>query len=106
MTLTFLYDLELVIGHRTYQSENHTAAEVKQEVENHLQEKEVLENSLPSHIVIGPFYVNTDGVRTNLAKKRKALSNAVLELLALQLRKQADDVREPMGNQWECTLCH
>ena len=57
-----------------------------------MKEKDVLENTLPSHIVIGPFYVNTDGVRSNLAKKRKALSNAVLELLALQLRKQADDV--------------
>ncbi|KAK2170975.1 hypothetical protein NP493_1117g00049 [Ridgeia piscesae] len=89
-----LQNLNIVDYVATYQSENHTAAEVKQEVENHLQEKEVLENTLPSHIIIGPFYVNTDGVRTNLAKKRKALSNAVLELLALQLRKQADDACE------------
>ena len=80
------------ILHREYDSQEHTAAEVKQEIERHLKDKEVLENSLPSSIVIGPFWVNTDGVRQSLAKKRKALSNAVIELLAKKLRLQADQV--------------
>lgn len=59
----------------------------------HLEEKEVLEATIPGNIVIGPFWINTESVRQALSKKRKALSNAVLELLARQLRKQADDVR-------------
>ena len=42
--------------------------------------------------MIGPFWVNTENVRQALSKKRKALSNAVLELLAKKLRQQADGV--------------
>ena len=77
---------------RAYEGQEHTAAEVKKEVEMHLEEKEKLEATIPSNIIIGPFWVNTENTRQALSKKRKALSNAVLELLARQLRKQADDV--------------
>ena len=76
-----------------YDSQERSAAEVKQEIERHLQDKESLENSLPSSIVIGPYWISTEGVRQALAKKRKALANAVIELLAKKLRKQADMVR-------------
>ena len=65
---------------------------MKQEIERHLQDKEVLENTLPSSVVIGPYWVATEGVRQSLAKKRKALANAVIELLAKKLRLQADQV--------------
>ena len=65
---------------------------MKAEVEMHLQAREVLEGILPSNIIIGPFFVNTDNVRQALSKKRKNLSNAVLELLAKKLRQQADEV--------------
>lgn len=57
-----------------------------------MKDKEKLENELPSSIVIGPYWVMTEGVRQALAKKRKALANAVIELLARKLRMQADMV--------------
>ncbi|XP_076467072.1 dynein axonemal heavy chain 1-like isoform X2 [Babylonia areolata] len=79
---------------KDYEGQEHTAAEVKKEVEMHLEEKEKLEASIPSNIIIGPFWINTENTRQALSKKRKALSNAVLELLARQLRKQADDACE------------
>ena len=79
---------------REYEAQNHTAQEVKAEVEMHLQEKEIIEATIPSNLIIGPFWVNTDSVRQNLSKKRKNLSNAVLEFLARHLRKQADDVSD------------
>jgi dynein heavy chain len=75
-----------------YEGQNHSAAEVKAEVEMHLKEKEIIEGLLPSNIIIGPFWINTENVRQNLSKKRKALANAVLELLARKLRMQADEV--------------
>ncbi|XP_048258404.1 dynein axonemal heavy chain 1-like isoform X3 [Haliotis rufescens] len=89
-----LMNLDINLYIKTYEGEGHTAAEVKKEVEMHLQEKEILEQALPSNIIIGPFWVNTENVRQALSKKRKNLSNAVLELLARQLRKQADDACE------------
>lgn len=84
-----IYDL---LHYREYDAQEHTAQEVKDEVELHLKEREILENALPTNVVIGPFWVNTDQVKQKLCKKRKELSLAVLELLAKKLRKQADDV--------------
>ena len=49
---------------------------------------------MPSNITIGPFFINTENVRQGLSKKRKALANAVLDLLARQLRRQADEACE------------
>ena len=77
---------------REYEATDHTAAEVKKEIETHLEQKEVLENIIPSSIMIGPFYISTENVRQALSKKRKALANALLELLAQKLRTQAEDV--------------
>lgn len=72
-------------------------------MEDHLAEMEVLQNSIPANIVIGPFYVNTENVRKALTKKRKELGNAVLDLLARQLRIQADEVRS--WSQIEMRMC-
>ena len=58
----------------------------------HLERKEYLENTIPSNIMIGPFFISTENVRQGLSKKRKALANALLELLSRKLRKQAEDV--------------
>lgn len=44
--------------------------------------------------LLGPFWINTENVRQALSKKRKNLSNAVLELLAKKLRTQADEACE------------
>ena len=71
-----------------------TAADIKAEIDFHLAEKSRLEQSIPSHITIGPFYISCEATRTLLSGKRKKLSKAVLETLARKLRKQADDVRE------------
>ncbi|XP_071830856.1 dynein axonemal heavy chain 1-like isoform X2 [Apostichopus japonicus] len=89
-----LNNLEINDYIEDYSSKEHTASEVKQEIEMHLQEKEVLENVIPSNIMIGPFYVNTESVRQGLSKKRKAMANALLELLAKKLRTQAEDACE------------
>ncbi|XP_019911214.2 dynein heavy chain 1, axonemal [Esox lucius] len=71
-----------------------TPQEVKKEVVQHLKEKERLDRSLPASIVIGPFTVSVESVRQNLSKKRRALANAVLDRLALKLRKQVDHACE------------
>ena len=61
-------------------------------MEEHLKEKEVLDHSLPSSIIIGPFLVSVENVRQTLSKKRRALANAVLDRLALKLGKHVEDV--------------
>lgn len=76
---------------RLHSQENSTPLEVKEEVVRHLKEKEILERSLPSVIVIGPFMVNVEVVKKSLSKKRRALANAVIDRLALKLRKQMEE---------------
>lgn len=77
---------------RVYSNEEHTPAQVKQEIEMHIAEKDKIEKDIPSHVIIGPYWVSCDQVRQMLAKKRKTLAYSVLELLAKKLRSQADDV--------------
>ena len=72
---------------------------MKKEVEQHLKEKERLELSLPSSIVIGPFCVRVEAVRQALANKQKALVNAMLNHLVRKLRKQVDDVSRVFRGQ-------
>ncbi|KAM6980842.1 dynein axonemal heavy chain 1 [Aplochiton taeniatus] len=71
-----------------------TPQEVKKEVLEHLKQKEILDHSLPPSIIIGPFTVSVESVRQNLSKKRKALANAVLDRLAVKLRKQVEEACE------------
>ncbi|XP_014851660.1 PREDICTED: dynein heavy chain 1, axonemal [Poecilia mexicana] len=68
--------------------------EVKKQVEYHLKKMEKLEFSLPSYIVIGPFFVRVQAVRQALIKKRWFLANALLENLAVMLSKEIDDACE------------
>ncbi|XP_062843095.1 dynein axonemal heavy chain 1 [Trichomycterus rosablanca] len=79
---------------KLHSQENTTPLEVKQEVERHLKEKHILEQSLPSSIVIGPFMVNVETVRQSLLKKRRDLAKTVLDRLALKLRKQMEEASE------------
>ncbi|RXN34314.1 dynein heavy chain axonemal [Labeo rohita] len=74
-----------------HSQENQTVQEVKQEVLEHLREVELLNQSIPSAIIIGPFEVSVEAVRQSLVEKRKALANAVLDRLALRLRQQMQD---------------
>lgn len=69
-----------------------SAKDIKKEVEQHLKDKEKLEQTLPSSIVIGPFFVRVEAVRKKLANKKKALANALLEHLVEKLRIRIEDV--------------
>ncbi|XP_022353638.1 dynein heavy chain 1, axonemal [Enhydra lutris kenyoni] len=79
---------------KDYQTRCPTASEVREVVLTHLQEKEILDSSLPSSIVIGPFYINVDNVKQSLSKKRKALATSMLDILAKNLHKEVDSICE------------
>ncbi|XP_008570797.1 PREDICTED: dynein heavy chain 1, axonemal [Galeopterus variegatus] len=79
---------------RAYQMQCPSAEEVREMVLTHLREKEILDNSLPSSIIIGPFYINVDNIKQSLSKKRKALATSMLDILAKNLHKQVDSICE------------
>nr|XP_001915928.3 dynein heavy chain 1, axonemal isoform X2 [Equus caballus] len=79
---------------KAYQTHCPLAEVVREVVLTHLQEKEILDSSLPSSIIIGPFYINVDNVKQSLSKKRKALATSMLDILAKNLHKEVDDICE------------
>lgn len=66
--------------------------DLKKEVEMHLKDKQKLEQTLPSSIVIGPFFVRVEAVRSKLANKKKALAAALLEYIVEKLRLRIENV--------------
>uniref|UniRef100_A0A8C9DGR4 Dynein axonemal heavy chain 1 n=1 Tax=Prolemur simus TaxID=1328070 RepID=A0A8C9DGR4_PROSS len=79
---------------KAYQTKRPSAEEVREVVLTHLREKEVLDNSLPSSIVIGPFYINIDNVKQSLSKKCKALATSMLDILAKNLHEEVERICE------------
>ncbi|XP_073447685.1 dynein axonemal heavy chain 1 [Aquarana catesbeiana] len=79
---------------RVFREKNPSASEVKLAVEEHLLEKERLDNALPNSIIVGPFQISIEGVKQNLSRKRKALSSALLELLAKSVHKEVDGISD------------
>ncbi|KAK7127569.1 hypothetical protein R3I93_020220 [Phoxinus phoxinus] len=86
-----LYNSDINTFLELHSQENQTPQEVKQEVLEHLSEMKILDQSVPSAIIIGPFTVSVEAIRQNLVKKRKALANALLDRLALRLHQQMQD---------------
>ena len=77
---------------RKFGEEEHTSVEIKQLIDTHLKAKTTVESTLPQQIIIGPFFINVDSIRTALAKKNKDMATALLDFLAKKLRKDADGV--------------
>lgn len=77
---------------RVYESQKQNAYDVKNEATRQFEEAKTLESTLPSNIIIGPFFVNVEPLRIRLMNKRVDIANAMLDLLARQLRKQSDEV--------------
>nr|XP_033782541.1 dynein heavy chain 1, axonemal isoform X1 [Geotrypetes seraphini]XP_033782544.1 dynein heavy chain 1, axonemal isoform X1 [Geotrypetes seraphini]XP_033782545.1 dynein heavy chain 1, axonemal isoform X1 [Geotrypetes seraphini]XP_033782546.1 dynein heavy chain 1, axonemal isoform X1 [Geotrypetes seraphini]XP_033782547.1 dynein heavy chain 1, axonemal isoform X1 [Geotrypetes seraphini] len=89
-----LNNIDLESYMKPFRSQTISAQEIKVVVNMHLLEKERLDNTLPSTIVIGPFLVMIEGVKQNLLRKRRTLANALLELLAKNLRRQVEEISE------------
>ncbi|XP_050760847.1 dynein axonemal heavy chain 1 [Gymnogyps californianus] len=77
---------------RDYEEQCPSAQEVMSIVNMHLSEKENLDNTLPSCIVIGPFHVSVEGVKQNLSEKYKALATSMLDILAKNLHLQVENI--------------
>uniref|UniRef100_A0A8B9M6P2 Dynein axonemal heavy chain 1 n=1 Tax=Accipiter nisus TaxID=211598 RepID=A0A8B9M6P2_9AVES len=77
---------------KDYKEQCPSAQEVMSIVNMHLSEKENLDNTLPSSIVIGPFHVRIDNVKQNLSKKYNRLATSTLDILAKNLHLQVENI--------------
>ncbi|KAL8563601.1 hypothetical protein ACOMHN_019339 [Nucella lapillus] len=79
-----------------FKKTQHGPEEVRKAVEKLVKAMEETQVAIPPSIVIGPFLVHTEGVRQQLCKKHKALSQALLELFANELTMKAEDYCDVM----------
>ncbi|XP_037242845.1 dynein heavy chain 1, axonemal [Falco rusticolus] len=77
---------------RDYEEQCPSAQEVMSIVNVYFSEKDNLDNTLPSSIVIGPFYVSIEGVKRNLSEKYKVLATSMLDILAKNLHLQVENI--------------
>lgn len=82
--------LDIVTFRRDFKEADHTSVEVKDEVSFHLEMKSALENALPKEIIIGPFLVNVQPLRSLLMQKRQKCSAQLLAVFTESLRERID----------------
>lgn len=75
-----------------YAEENHPASDIKEEINVHVKQKQLLEVNLPSSVVIGPFFVNVESLKQTLIEKRQMLIESLLTYLAERLAEQIETV--------------
>lgn len=78
--------------YRNYESEQRTAAEVKEDISQHYRLKRSVEETLPNLIYIGPFYILIDHLRLFLINKRQDIINKLLDLFADRMKRCIEDV--------------
>lgn len=66
--------------------------DVQREVQKNLTERVVVDEAIPMSIVIGPFHLITEPIRSNLSKKRKAMAHAIMDLYASELKVKTEEV--------------
>ncbi|XP_025927284.1 dynein heavy chain 1, axonemal [Apteryx rowi] len=79
---------------KDYEEQCPSSQEIRRIVIMHLSEKENVDNTLSSSIVIGPFHIITEGVKQNLSKKYKKLATSILDILAKNLHLQVQNICE------------
>nr|KAG5711096.1 hypothetical protein BaRGS_004740 [Batillaria attramentaria] len=91
-----LFNMDIKAHIEVFKSKPHNAEDVRKLAQESKDDEEAIYSQLPAVIVIGPFQISTDNVKQNLLKKRHAVSLAYLELLASELREQADEASDTM----------
>ncbi|RZC18431.1 DHC N2 and/or AAA 6 domain containing protein, partial [Asbolus verrucosus] len=89
-----LFTLDVKVYIETYKEEQHTASEVKEEVSFHYRMKANLEATLPATIIVGPFFVTIEQLRSFLINKRQEIATKLLEMFCARMKKCIEDVLE------------
>ncbi|CAG2066329.1 unnamed protein product, partial [Timema podura] len=75
-----------------FKQEDHTAVELKEEVQFQHKMKVNLEVTLPERVVIGPFIINVEPLKLFLVGKRKDIFIKLLDMFAERQRAKVEEV--------------
>ncbi|XP_044254832.1 dynein axonemal heavy chain 1-like isoform X2 [Tribolium madens] len=87
-----LFTLDVKDYVEQFKNDQHTASEVKEEVSFHLRMKANLEATLPTTIIIGPFFVTIEQLRHFLISKRQELATKLLDMFCQRMKNCILDV--------------
>lgn len=66
--------------------------EVREEIAFHCRQKSYIEATIPANIIIGPFNVNIQPVRTALINKRQELATRLLDMFCARMKVHIEEV--------------
>ncbi|KAF5270064.1 hypothetical protein FQA39_LY08476 [Lamprigera yunnana] len=87
-----LYSLDVESYINAFLEEQHSSLEYKEAVTFQLEAKEVLEDTVPNSISIGPFHVFLEPLKMHLIVKRQQLARELLDQLAVLIKALIEDV--------------
>ncbi|KAK5644094.1 hypothetical protein RI129_007939 [Pyrocoelia pectoralis] len=87
-----LYTLNINAYISGYLEEQHIAIEYKETISSHLKMKDNLEVTLPTRIVIGPFYINIEPLKTFLMNKKQEIADKLLDQFAATMKSNIEEV--------------
>uniref|UniRef100_A0A1Y1N5M7 Dynein heavy chain 1, axonemal n=2 Tax=Photinus pyralis TaxID=7054 RepID=A0A1Y1N5M7_PHOPY len=87
-----LYTLDVTTYIGGYLEEQHSAVEYKDTISHHFKMRDNLEVTLPSSIVIGPFFVNTEPLKTFLINKRQEIAGKLLDQFAAIMKGNIEEI--------------
>ncbi|XP_038627172.1 dynein heavy chain 1, axonemal [Tachyglossus aculeatus] len=83
---------EIDVFLKDYQENCPTAREVKKLVNKYQGNKQILDNDLPNSIVIGPFCINVEDVKSHLSQKCQTLAMSLLDILSKNLHQEVENI--------------
>ncbi|TPX59753.1 hypothetical protein SpCBS45565_g07659 [Spizellomyces sp. 'palustris'] len=89
-----MLNLDIAQYAQQYEAEEHTIDEMERDIAKHLQEWEILDKEIPSHLSLGLFWVNCESIRSAL---RKDLSKVVLDILSKRSSRLAQSISQAFG---------
>nr|CAD7403049.1 unnamed protein product [Timema cristinae] len=95
-----LWELNVQEYVNKFKDEDHTAVELKEEVQFQLKMKVNLEVTLPEKIVIGPFIINVDPLKQFLVGKRKDMYIKLLDMFAERQRAKVEEEYDILDQFW------
>ncbi|XP_060531534.1 dynein axonemal heavy chain 1-like [Cylas formicarius] len=83
---------------KSYEKEERSAAEVKEDISQQQRLKRSLERTLPNSINIGPFYVLVEYLKVLLVNKRQEIINKMLDMFAIRMKGHIEDIIQNYKN--------
>jgi dynein heavy chain, axonemal len=96
----------ITVRFRDFEKSEKSIEEYRNEILMHIREKESLEQSIPSAIIIGPYYVFTQKLRETLSNKRKTLIEALLLSQTRKARNKAEEVHSTVCSPVNSSSMH